>query len=131
MQVQQGLRCTQSAARQQNRVRHRPLRAGQNCSGVWGLSGMNLGFPSSHSRSSSMHSLGLPLTLNDCLKAEKQTDSGNYFSVSKDPELEALSLSFQRNVGFWVSAYTPGVALGAGRTSSPDSGFLPLGCQDG
>lgn len=78
-----------------------------------------------------MHSLGLPLTLNDCLKAEKQTDSGNYFSVSKDPELEALSLSFQRNVGFWVSAYTPGVALGAGRTSSPDSGFLPLGCQDG
>lgn len=40
-------------------------------------------------------SLGLPLTLNDCLKAERQTDSGNYFSVSKDPELEASSLSSQ------------------------------------
>lgn len=36
-----------------------------------------------------MHSLGLPLTLNACLKAERQTDSGNYFSVSKDPQLES------------------------------------------
>lgn len=61
------------------------LRAGQNCSGVWRLSGLSLGSTSSYSRSSLMHSLGLPLILNDCLKSRNADGLWELFLCEQRP----------------------------------------------